>query len=279
MSRKNETTRMNLSKLRPYPLQADYYDPPSPAAQEALAADLREHGQRDAIHIMPARNKAGLPANTVLDGHLRAELLAANGEVETDVFVRNDLVAEDRATVDAIFLGYNSNRRQLHPLDQILIAVRLFELQVGRKLDRLSSWDRAELQRQLKQRTGQGSRNVARYLRVVNTPREVQRAVRDGRLPLVAASQVEGLPRERQEKIASLIGEGDDPKAVVEEALAPPGSGPTMGPFTRLCRTLEKVLPDLEDATDGMPQWLVGPRLPLLHNAHKLLGRIIKKSK
>ncbi len=56
----------------------------------ALIEDIRKNGLREKIQILP-KNKAGLPADTILDGHERSRALQKLGQTDTDVVVRYDL--------------------------------------------------------------------------------------------------------------------------------------------------------------------------------------------
>ena len=62
------TIRMAADKLRPHPLQVAFFNRCSDAEDQLLFDDLRKHGLRDPIVVMPEVNKASLPAFTILDG-------------------------------------------------------------------------------------------------------------------------------------------------------------------------------------------------------------------
>jgi ParB-like chromosome segregation protein Spo0J len=160
------TTTMSLALLKPHPLQSEFYADCTPADDEALAADLRTRGQQAPIIIMPAGNAAGLPAGTILDGHRRATLMAANGETKALVVVRDDLKNASSNEVEAEFLNYNFMRRQQHPLDQAKVAKRLFEIEKKRERGhcRLYSDDLSEARDRVGARLNQSGRNLQRYL-------------------------------------------------------------------------------------------------------------------
>jgi ParB-like chromosome segregation protein Spo0J len=181
---------------------------------KALAEDLHLRGQRDPIIIMPANNAAGLPANTILDGHRRIEAMLANGQTEADVLVREDLKDADEQTVTAAFLGFNLLRRQLHPLDKARVVQQLFVAKAGVPLNDLDMWKRGELRDRIGESLGMSGRNLDRYLRVLETPLEIQHAVRDRRLKLVPASRIALLSCQDQQQIVQRIAGLADPKEI-----------------------------------------------------------------
>src|SRR4051812_38496624 len=105
-----------LDQLIEHPQQQDYFDHLSDHDLKALAADIKRNGLRQPIQIMPPDNTAGLPANTILDGHQRRRALQLNGETVARVIVRYDLLTVDAATVERAFLEPNQNRRHLDTL-------------------------------------------------------------------------------------------------------------------------------------------------------------------
>jgi hypothetical protein len=219
-----ERRRLKSALLKPHPAQRDYYGhTTTPTEDDALRRDLQENGQRDPIHVMPPKNKAGLPAYTVLDGRRRAAGLEAIGKKEADVVVRHDLTDADAATVEAVFLGFNVGRRQLHPLDKARVVLRLYELEKGRSQGRLYRGEVGEARDRVGAAIGMSGRNLQRYFRVLLTPLEVQLAVRDGRLPLVMGERVECFEKIKQADVAARIRAGEDPKKVVGELYATNG--------------------------------------------------------
>ena len=62
--------KRNLADLIDHPLQSSYFDALSDHELRALADDIGRNGLKNLIEILPA-NAAGLPANTIIDGHQR----------------------------------------------------------------------------------------------------------------------------------------------------------------------------------------------------------------
>jgi hypothetical protein len=85
-----EVIWLDIEKLVPYPLQAVDFVDESEHDDDNLRADLLENGQRDPVHVMPAKNRANLPENTIIDGHRRARLLADIGDRKVKASVRHD---------------------------------------------------------------------------------------------------------------------------------------------------------------------------------------------
>jgi hypothetical protein len=101
-----------------------------------------------------------------------------------DVIIRHDLAEADAETLEVAFLGFNAIRRQLHAVDQARIEVRLAEIRYGRPLSKFLASEARAIREQIAKRLNMTLRNAGRYLRLMRTPLEVQRAVRDGRLNL-----------------------------------------------------------------------------------------------
>ena len=54
-----ERQRLKLKLLHPHPLQATYYSQTSKDEDDRLVQDIREHGQRDDIIVVPMKGKPG----------------------------------------------------------------------------------------------------------------------------------------------------------------------------------------------------------------------------
>jgi ParB/RepB/Spo0J family partition protein len=276
--------RMPLKQLTPHPLQAAFYgNDSSEADDKALIEDIKLRGQLSPIIVMPAGNAAGLPAHCMLDGHRRARAMKAAGKTHAFVEVRDDLKDADAATVEAEFLKYNFLRRQLHPLDLARIARRMFELERNRTASSLSYWDRTELRERLGKILGMSGRNLTRYERVLETPKAIQDAVRDGRLKLVPASRVAALPADRQQALAEQITGVADARRVneiVAAALGSPGDGQrhvtVANAAASFVRQLERGLADLADRVDQVKPGHVGRDAATLKRAELLITALRK---
>ncbi len=208
----------NIDDLKPFPSQPLFYGEESQADDDALKQRLR-NGQTERIPIMPFPNRAELPENTMLDGHRRTQLWKKIGTQQIKVVVRGDLADADFASVEAEFLQYNVNRRQLHQIDKARIAKRLFEIEKGRSRGALRSWEDAEARDRVGKVIGMGGRELQRYWRLLKTPLEVQNAVRKNLLPLTLGERVAGLKKEQQERIAEQIREITSVKSEDREVL------------------------------------------------------------
>jgi hypothetical protein len=204
---KPQETTMDLARLIEHPLQAVYNPPCSPAEDAMLEADL-SRGQRNAIHVMPPGNRAGLSPYTILDGHRRWAILRRLGVTFVMVIIRWDLLNADAAAVEAEFLQYNQNRRQLDSLSLAKNLKRQMELSRGRPLDQD---DRSKLARTISEIAGNMTiRNAQRYVYAADAVPEIQAAYRRGDITLTLAAQVGALEAdEQQEIVAAIQGIGD----------------------------------------------------------------------
>jgi hypothetical protein len=76
---------------------------------DALANGDRRNGPTYPIEILP-KNCAGIPANTILQGHNRRAALLQSGQAETVVLVRHDLADADADTSERHFLDENQDQ-------------------------------------------------------------------------------------------------------------------------------------------------------------------------
>ncbi|MDB5320477.1 MAG: hypothetical protein JWN40_2108 [Phycisphaerales bacterium] len=263
-----ERTTMKLAKLVPNALQDKYNDRTRSAGSiAALREDLLENGQRDPIHVMPPGNAAGLPEWTILDGHGRTDLLLAAGIEVADVIVRWDLLHADAARVERTFIQFNFNRRHDHPLDLAAKAVRLCEIKLGKPAGALRTGSAFTAMRdEVAAMTGWTGRHLLRMCRILLTPTEVQRLVRDGSLPMVDAEKVEALDRDKQVELAQRLGtltDAREGKQVVREYLTAhrEGRNKRPGQVTRLAlRLIANLKRDLDEFA-GRFDGIYGPDL------------------
>lgn len=201
--RKPKRMMLDLDQLRSNQLQRVYFPKCSRAEDEQLDADLALNVQRDPIHVMPPCNRAGLPAYTILDGHRRAASLRRLGRTSAIVIVRWDLQHADAEKVEAEYLRFNQNRRQLEPLSVVQNFKRQKELEAGRRLD---AYELQALDKTISAMLGgMCLRNAQRYLHAADAPPEIQTAFRHGDITLTVAAQVGGLNSEIQQEIVSAI--------------------------------------------------------------------------
>lgn len=271
-----ERTKRKLSQLKDYPLQAQTYAPTSGDEDERLKAVLRT-GHYDPLHIMPPHNKAGLPADTKLDGHRRARLLQDLGIDTAEVIVRHDLVNAERAVVDMAFYDFALGRRNSQPLDLARMVMDRYEIEKKRPRQRFGWRDYEETRDHIGKVLGMSGRNFGRYYNVLLGPREVQDAFRDKRLKLDMAARVAGLTPKQQEEIAARIRAGENPKDVVAAYFtASNGRHKRATPgFTALVKALNKALSDIGDRPDHVYRVAIKEQLPLLEQSKALLGKLI----
>jgi ParB-like chromosome segregation protein Spo0J len=226
-----------------------------------------------------------LPASTILDGHRRVRLLAGIGKTEVDVVVRDDLKDADAAAVEAEFLKFNFQRRQLHPLDKARIAKRLFELEKKRSSQVIRTSDKAALRDRVGKAMGMSGRNLERYLHVLDTPLPVQHAVRDGRLRLVAGAKIALLPQAQQQKIAEQINGVSDPAEIARiidaDVSLPDGRRHEKvgDALATLARHLERSTIDLGDRLERVTPGMAARYLPPLQDAAKMLNQLLRLAK
>lgn len=161
-----EVSRIKIATLKSNPLQATYMEPLSEAELRALAEDMRERGQRQAIEI--------LLDGTIIDGHQRVEAARLLKWVEIDAVVRHDLVNADEKTKAMAFLSANLNRRHMTPLARARVIKAMLEAERGCKPGGLRREDMVELSKRVCEFMGRGDKSVERYLHVLNAPPVVQ---------------------------------------------------------------------------------------------------------
>jgi ParB-like chromosome segregation protein Spo0J len=204
-----------LNKLRPHPLQETFNQSCSEQEDAALAADLAERGQRDAIHCMPAGNTAGLAPYTMLDGHRRRTALLANGAKTGKVIIRRDLTHADAAEVEKVFLMFNGNRRHYDWLSVACSLIRQREIDQRRERGKIGGREFKKVVEALAAAMrAKDERNPRRYAHVALAPIEIQNAFRAGHLTLGDAARVGGMDAETQATMAQSIAKKTDRVAI-----------------------------------------------------------------
>jgi len=197
-----------LSDLIEHPLQKVYSDGLSEKALKDLTASIEKLGLLDKIQGVPA-NVPGIPADTILDGHMRLLGLRRLGHEETTVLVRYDLVEADEWEVEAAFLACNANRQHRGAVLQARAALRMFEIEKKRPIAELGSDALGEARDRVGAVIGMSGRNLSRYFRLLRTPIEIQNAFRAGEVRLVVAERVADLDLRSQTRLAKRIRELD----------------------------------------------------------------------
>lgn len=272
--------RMKIERLKANPLQATYVEPLDEPELRALADDMREHGQRQPIEI--------LPDGTIIDGHQRVEAARRLGWAEIDAVIRHDLAEADEASKRSAFLSANLNRRHLHPLDRARLLKALLEAEYGRRPGGLRRQELPELAKRIRELMGMGVKNVERYLHVLSTPPIVQHLFKAGLLKLDSAARIGVLIEYgRLQEATQLAGELEgltdraEIRRVVERYL-PSQHGRhcrTGDALSCFAKALSKGVADLGDRIDEVSPSLAKPYQDVLKRARAVIDALLKCAK
>jgi ParB-like chromosome segregation protein Spo0J len=203
--------KWKLSDLKPHPQQAQFFDDLPFHLIRDLAQDMESRGQKDPLEI--------LPDGTIVCGHQRTQAAKFLKWDVIDVWVNHELATQGDQAVLQRLIEDNLARRNLDRLDQARCYKQLVEM-APQTPDRLRrSHQMGRLRDVIGQRLGMSGRTLDRYIRVLDAPREVQDAFRNGNVSLVHASKVAGLPNEVQQQLAADLRSGTDPKQAVAARL------------------------------------------------------------
>jgi hypothetical protein len=273
--------RLRIEVLKPHPDQERLYGgTTTPAQEEGFARDLADRGQLDEIHVLPFPNAAGLPKGTVIDGWRRTMAAKANGGKHIDGYIRHDLAKASAAEVAAEFAKFNPNRRQLSRL----ALARNIEYQIKSQRGHSGplGWrDREKVKRQIGEQLGLDIRTINRYLLVLGSPLEVQRAFDRGEVPLVEAGRVSLLTKHEQKEVSERIAAGEAAKKVVREHIKTRSGRHQKAAdgFTRFARDLERGLADIEDRADEIYRGAIKEKLPLLRRSARLIAKLMAEGR
>ncbi|MDP6556934.1 MAG: ParB/RepB/Spo0J family partition protein [Pirellulaceae bacterium] len=228
----NTSVERALDCLKPHPRQAEMFWDQSDDEIKLLAADMDANGLLQPVEI----TKDG----TIICGHGRVRAAKLLGWETIHCIIRDDLEEEGETAIERRMIDDNLNRRQLDPLQVARCCRRVKELERQVGPGELSCGAKVDLRDRIGKRLGMSGRNLDRYLRVLDTPPAVQRAVSEGRLPLAMAGKVAGMKDELQSKISLRIESGEPPKAVVEGFIIASRRKPALGDaFNRFVKHLE----------------------------------------
>ena len=231
-----------LADLKTHPRQDSLYHAMSELELDRLAKDIERNGIREMVEVTPD--------GRIISGHQRVRAARRLGWKEIDVCVRNDL-ADDRA-IERRLIEANRIRRQLDPLDQIRLEVRMFEIGRKREPGQLSDFQRRELRDHLAEFMNMSGRHIKRFLNILEAPMEVQHAVTARKLKMTLAAKVGSLKQPVKEKIAAAIRAGGDPTTIVNSLL--PKSQPKLADpgkvFDLLVDTIESAMESLAGRED-----------------------------
>jgi len=286
-----ERKRLPISQLRPHPAQTELYEGTTSSVEdETFARKLRDQGQRDEVHVMPRKNKAGLPPGTVLDGWRRTQAAKSNGETQIDCYIRNDLADATATEIATEFAGFNFDRRQLSPLARARCAKFLLTAQAGSS-GRLGTIGIEKLKKQVADLLCVEIRTVNRYLAILRGPLAVQQAFDRGEVSQVDAAKIGTLcepsfgklTKQQQEDLANRIAGGESAQAVVREYITA-----CQDPNITACRAERKqamaeddlirlahVIRDLEKNASAIEPDMVLCRLSTLRKGKQVIDRLL----
>lgn len=269
-----------LDELKPHPLQELYFGNSPDSKLHALVDDIKRNGLKHSIEVLPA-NQAKFPVDTIIVGHKRRLALQLLGYEETEVEVRYDLSEASAAEIELYFLDDNDNRQHLTRLAQARIALRRVEIEKDRDRGDLADWEHVEARDRVGAAIGMTGRNLSRYLRVLKTPSPVQQAFEVGKLTLVAADKVKGLPDEIQARIAEQIRAGGVPKTIVEAYISHSNGRPKdVGTsLKRFLKGLATGVEELGDRVSEIKKDIWKDNLPVLLEAQTLIDRLVVQIK
>jgi hypothetical protein len=256
--------------------QAAMFDPLPAAEFKARVADIKRRGLLQPIEAVPIGNDL----YEILDGHGRKLACEVLGITEVRVLIRHDLAAAGEPRQEAEFLKANFMRRQMDVVQRVRVAARLYEVEHcnGR---RLSGTELQTARDAIGQLVGLSGRSVSRYLRLARAPLAVQRAVSCSLLPLVVGERVADLPAAARDAVAARLDGVDDRREVhriVREYVGGGGDGrrhKVRDALHVFVRDLDAGLHDLEHRAGEVPAKAVGPHLPTLRRAGRLITTLV----
>lgn len=273
MSTKKQSVRKwKIDRLKDHPQQAAIFGDVPDEEMNALVEDMRKHGLRDPVEI--------LPDGTIVCGHQRVRAAKVLGWKEIEVVVREDLAAAGPAAVETYFVEDNFVRRQLSPLARARCIKRLMELEVGRSADGFRYSQKEALKARIARRMGLSTRSVNRYLLILETPSAIQRAFEEGAITLINAGKVALLPKSVQAGVSRRIEQGERAASVVAQSLGDQGGRqeePSQA-FTRLVGMLKREVPKLQGRATEIRARQLQRSLPALLEASKVLSEVIKRA-
>ena len=196
-----------VDELHPHPRQAVHFSD-QPAAQFAeFVEDIRINGIRVPIEI--------LPDGTIVSGHQRRRAAIRLNWEEVPVRVRHDLADAGDDAVELELIEQNRNRRQLSKLEQARCYKRVREIKeaAGEK------FSRGKLRDVYAKRFNMSGRNLDRYVKLLDHPKELQDAVDAKKISLVKALRLMELDADDYEPILEKLRDGQDVRRDVNAIL------------------------------------------------------------
>jgi hypothetical protein len=262
--------KWKIKDLKRHPRQAELFPDLDFHLLRDLAQDIADRGLKEPLEI--------LPDGTIVCGHQRARAAKFLGWEEIDVWVNDELAAQGDQAVEQRLIEDNLVGRKLDRLDRVRCYRRLHDMAPQTLDGPRRSHQLGRLRDVIGDRLGMSGRTLERYLRVLDAPREVQEAFSAGRVSLVNASKVAGLPQKVQSQLAEDLRGGADPKVAVAARLAGRELGPldaVLGPFIRSLQRNTEGLQPYAAQVKSLHPYDVG----ILERARRLIGQILRQAK
>jgi ParB family chromosome partitioning protein len=273
VTKKGKVYKVALAELKPHPRQQEVFADLPDEQLEELAVDMKLNGQLVPIEV--------LPGGTIICGHQRVRAARKLGWDSVRAIIREDLAELGKAAVFDRLVSDNLNRRQLDQLGQARCYQKLKENASKLPRKARSAYAGMDLRDRLAKQFNMSGRSLDRWLRVLSTPVEIQRAVSAGSLSLASAGRVAGADQAIAEMIGTEIRLGKDPEEAVADNL-PKKSGKQLNDrkaVMTFIRHLRADVPDLEGRVNQLN--LRGPLKPdqidLLRRAGQVLQELAIK--
>ena len=263
-----EVIKWPIKDLKPHPRQSQFFDQLPFHLIRDLAQDIKARGLKEPLEI--------LPDGTIVCGHQRTEAAKLLRWDEIDVWVNHELADQGEHAILQRLIEDNIARRQLDRLEQVRCYKKLGELAPETPLNQKRSHQLGRLRDVVGARLGMSGRTLDRYIQVLDTPHEIQKAFRDGRLSLVNACKVAGSSPHVKEQIVADIRAGINPKVAVQARLQnrePDPLDATLGTFIRI---LERNVGPVETEIENIPS-MCKYDISILKRAKGVIEKILNK--
>lgn len=265
VAKKLVQARWPVCKLKDHPQQRLIFGDVTDAELRALAEDMREHGQRVPVEV--------LPSSVVVCGHQRVRAAKLLGWTRIEVKIRYDLEAAGNGAVLEALISDNLYRQHLSPLARARSMQYLLEAAGTKYAD-----ERKELLKaQIAERLHLSARSVSRYLLVLRTPRPIQDAFDRNQITLIDAGRVALLPEDVQQELAKRIEAGEKPLDVVNARLKQRSGQDVLDrAFCRLIRCLRRETPYIADRVGDLDKARLQRCSPSFQAARTLLTEMLR---
>jgi len=207
-----------------------------------LVEDLRVHGQRTPLEI--------LDNGQIVDGHQRKLAAEVLGWETLAVVVRDDLTDANSNDIECAMIDANLHRRQLDVLAIARLYARMRQIARGWDSDEFFGAVKRDVRDLLAERLGGVSgRTLDRYVKLLETPREVQDAVRRQELPMGMALKVAKLSEDDKARIAAAIRGGQTAREVISAFFEARRARPTSRATQEFLAVLANTVPASPETT------------------------------